>query len=82
MRPPASIRLLLSASCAGLVVAATVAAAPADGIFRGGPIVTVDRERPAAEAVAVKDGAIVAVGEETIKDGTTVWRRGQAGRGS
>ena len=36
----------------------------AERIFRGGPIVTVNRVRPAAEAVAVAGGRIVAVGDE------------------
>ena len=34
----------------------------ADTIYSGGPIVTIDDARPTAEAVAVKDGRIVAVG--------------------
>lgn len=34
----------------------------ADRLFFGGPIVTVDDERPTVEAVAVKDGRILAVG--------------------
>jgi len=42
----------------------TSAAAPADRIIRGGPIVTVDPSRPAAEAVAITGGRIVAVGSE------------------
>lgn len=37
---------------------------PADTIFHGGPIVTVDDDYPFAEAVAVRDGMIVAVGGE------------------
>jgi predicted amidohydrolase YtcJ len=40
------------------------AAAPADRIIRGGPIVTVDAARPTAEAVAIAGGKIVAVGTE------------------
>ena len=35
---------------------------PADTIWRGGPIVTVNDAKPSAEAVAVRDGHIVAVG--------------------
>ncbi|EUA92021.1 hypothetical protein I551_1500 [Mycobacterium ulcerans str. Harvey] len=34
----------------------------ADAIYTNGDIVTVDDEQPIAEAVAVKDGRIVAVG--------------------
>jgi predicted amidohydrolase YtcJ len=36
----------------------------ADTIYRGGPIVTVDDANPSAEAVAVRDGRIIAVGSE------------------
>jgi predicted amidohydrolase YtcJ len=44
---------------------ATAAEPPAaERIFRGGPIVTVQRARPTAEAVAVAGGRIVAVGDE------------------
>jgi predicted amidohydrolase YtcJ len=42
-----------------------VIAAPADRIIRGGPIVTVNPAQPAAEAVAIAGGRIVAVGSET-----------------
>ena len=37
-------------------------AAPADRIIRGGPIVTVNPAQPAAEAVAISGGRLVAVG--------------------
>ena len=37
---------------------------PADTIYHGGPIVTVDEANPTAEALAVRDGRIVAVGPE------------------
>jgi len=55
------------------LVAATAAAAPpasapqptADTLYVGGPIVTVDRKRPTAEAVAVKGGKIIAVGSRS-----------------
>lgn len=40
------------------------AQAAADSIYHGGDIVTVDDERPTAEALAVKDGKIVAVGRK------------------
>ncbi len=36
----------------------------ADTIYRGGPIVTVNDDQPLAEALAVKDGRILAVGAE------------------
>ena len=37
---------------------------PADAIYHGGDIVTVDDKNPTAEALAVKDGKIVAVGKK------------------
>ena len=36
----------------------------ADTIYRGGPIVTINDAQPVAEAVAVRDGRIVAVGSD------------------
>ena len=36
----------------------------ADTLYRGGPIVTVDDDQPLAEALALKDGRILAVGTE------------------
>ncbi|MEX1076322.1 MAG: amidohydrolase [Pirellulales bacterium] len=49
---------------AGVLAATHSAAAPAERIFRGGPIVTVNPALPTAEAVAVGGGKIVAVGTE------------------
>ena len=43
-------------------MALAAAPAPADVIYTGGDIVTVDELRPLAQAVAVKGGKIVAVG--------------------
>ena len=37
---------------------------PADAIYHGGDIVTIDDKNPIADAVAVKDGKIVAVGKK------------------
>ena len=45
---------------------AAVAQESADTIYRGGPIITIDDETPRAEAVAVKDGRVLAVG--TLSD--------------
>ena len=42
----------------------------ADTIYFGGSIVTVDAAQPAAEAVAVKDGRIVAVGKRAEVEGS------------
>ncbi|WP_108663484.1 amidohydrolase [Acuticoccus kandeliae] len=54
---------------APLVVSASVGFAPfasaqeiADTIYSGGPILTINHAAPTAEAVAVKDGTIIAVG--------------------
>jgi len=53
------------AALATILTAVSLAgAAPADRIIRGGPIVTVNPDRPAAEAVAIAGGTIVAVGSE------------------
>ena len=45
--------------------ALSFAGGEADTVFHGGPILTMDAARPTAEAVAVKDGNIIAVGAET-----------------
>lgn len=37
----------------------------ADSIYHGGPIITVNDNQPTAEAVAVKDGKIIAVGKKS-----------------
>jgi predicted amidohydrolase YtcJ len=54
---------LVLAAVAG-VTAGALAAAPAERVFRGGPIVTMDPARPTAEAVAIGGGTILAVGAE------------------
>lgn len=40
------------------------AQAPADAIYHGGDVVTIDDKNPTAEAVAIKDGKIIAVGKK------------------
>ncbi len=40
------------------------AADPADAIYHGGDVVTIDDKNPTAEAVAVRGGKIVAVGKK------------------
>jgi predicted amidohydrolase YtcJ len=55
--PVAAIAMLFA-------IARIVAAAPADRIIRGGSIVTVNPAQPTAEAVAIAEGRIVAVGSE------------------
>jgi predicted amidohydrolase YtcJ len=58
----AALACAVSSACAALGTLA--AAAPAERIIRGGPIVTVNPAQPAAEAVAIAGGKIVAVGSE------------------
>ncbi|MEI7443674.1 MAG: amidohydrolase [Burkholderiales bacterium] len=51
------------ALCAAAALAPIAAAAqPADAIWSGGPIITVNDAQPSAEAVAVRNGRIVGVG--------------------
>jgi predicted amidohydrolase YtcJ len=56
--------------------AALCAAEPADTIFSGGDIVTVDAKHPTAEAVAVRDGKIASVGSAA----DVMQQRGEATR--
>jgi predicted amidohydrolase YtcJ len=44
--------------------AKAIAQSPADAIYHGGDIVTIDDNYPQAEAVAIKDGKIIAVGKK------------------
>jgi hypothetical protein len=55
-----ALALIMSILASG----AAAAAEPADTIYYNGTIITVDDARPAAEAVAVRDGRILAVGSE------------------
>ncbi len=59
-----SFSATLAASISLLIAIDSAAATPVDRIIHGGPIVTVDPSRPSAEAVAIVDGVIVAVGDE------------------
>ncbi len=61
--PSPSLRTLLPI-VVGAILTTTVSIAQeiADTIYSGGPILTIDDRRPTAEAVAVKDGRILAVG--------------------
>ncbi|WP_405220910.1 amidohydrolase [Lentisalinibacter sediminis] len=47
-----------------ILASGAVAAEPADTIYHNGTIITIDDAKPAAEAVAVRDGRILAVGSE------------------
>lgn len=59
------MRLALTVlSLLSIIISAANGQAPADVIYHGGEIVTVDDKNPTAEALAVKDGKIVAVGKK------------------
>jgi predicted amidohydrolase YtcJ len=53
--------MILAALCG---ISVTVLAETADIIYHGGPVITIDDTAPRAEAVAVKDGKILAVGKK------------------
>src|SRR5690349_16077410 len=55
-------RILILAKCASLLCACGKKETPADLVVRGGTIYTVDPSKPTAEAVAIRNGIIVAVG--------------------
>ncbi|HSG88045.1 MAG TPA: amidohydrolase [Pseudomonadales bacterium] len=56
---------LVTALCvAAVLLAPGASAATAETIWHGGPILTMDDTGPVAEAVAVRDGRILAVGDE------------------
>ncbi|MFO0914758.1 MAG: amidohydrolase [Pirellulales bacterium] len=50
--------------CFWCVTGSNLSAQPAETIYRGGSIVTMDDDAPTAEALAVRDGRIAAVGTE------------------
>jgi predicted amidohydrolase YtcJ len=58
------VALACAAGAACSALGTLAAAAPAERIIRGGPIVTVHAAQPTAEAVAIAGGRIVAVGSE------------------
>jgi predicted amidohydrolase YtcJ len=62
MNKPSGFVLVL---CLTVGLTSLSRAQTADTIYRGGPIVTVNDPQPTAEAVAVKDGKIIAVGSES-----------------
>jgi hypothetical protein len=65
---PSALLLALAAGLAPCLVSAA-SATPADAIFTGGPIVTVNEFQPQVEALAVRGGRIVAAGyrDEVMK---------------
>jgi len=56
--------MTVGASLMTLFATAVASAQPADTIYHGGTIITVNDDQPTAEAVAVKGGKIIAVGKE------------------
>ncbi|MGB4864994.1 MAG: amidohydrolase [Hyphomicrobium sp.] len=64
---------VLGAAVFGLVMMSSVAPAvsgeAADAIYVGGDIVTINDQQPTAEALAVKDGKIIAVGDRKSIEG-------------
>jgi predicted amidohydrolase YtcJ len=59
------LQTVLFAGSAALLLSSVAAQEVADTIYRGGPILTIDDAQPTAEAVAVKDGRILAVGTDS-----------------
>jgi predicted amidohydrolase YtcJ len=57
-------RFFLTVVIACFSVMTGYAAEPADAIYHGGDVVTIDDKNPTAEAVAIKDGKIIAVGKK------------------
>jgi predicted amidohydrolase YtcJ len=62
-RPSGSLRLLVFVGAASCLVSALAWSQPADVVFTG-PIVTLSAARPTATALAVRDGRIVAIGDD------------------
>lgn len=58
-----SLAVVVAAGCA---TSPAVVSTPADTIYYGGTIITVDDAQPTAEAVAVLDGKIAAVGSQSV----------------
>ncbi|NBC23947.1 MAG: amidohydrolase family protein [Gammaproteobacteria bacterium] len=56
--------IAVAAAVGAFATLVAAAAEPADTIYHNGTIITIDDARPAAEAVAVRDGRILAVGSE------------------
>lgn len=59
------VSIVLGTWLVGYALSGPVTGDTADTIYHGGDIVTVDDAQPTAEAVAVKDGRILAVGAES-----------------
>lgn len=68
MKPNLSKRFALSLAAVLTGASALCAAETADAIYRGGDILTINDAAPTAEALAVKDGKILAAaGDTTVK---------------
>ena len=76
MAPNLVVAAALAAAALAAGGAGLAAAQPADTIFTGGAIVTMDPDRPAVEAVAVRGGVIAAAGAR----GVVMARRGDETR--
>ena len=57
-------RALLSAFLVTFVLATSAFAQPADLVLRGGNVITVDKDWRIAQAVAIRDGRFLAVGDD------------------
>jgi predicted amidohydrolase YtcJ len=55
---------LLSALFVAFALATSALAQPADLVLRGGRVITVDKDWRIAQAVAIKDGRFLAVGDD------------------
>src|SRR6476619_3712507 len=55
---------LLSAFLVAFTLATSALAQPADLVLRGGKVITVDRDWRVAQAVAIRDGRFLAVGDD------------------
>ncbi len=58
------LQFVIAVACLAGPAAFAHAQNPADAIYHGGDIITVDDKNPSAQAVAVKGGEIVAVGQQ------------------
>jgi len=55
--------MLLRLACLFALLASPALAQPADMVLRGGRVITVDKDWRVAQAVAIRDGRFVAVGD-------------------
>ena len=67
-RRPRAPRALLALTLAFAFACATQPETPADLVLRGGKVVTVDESNPEGQAIAMKDGRVLAVGSDSEID--------------